>query len=519
MLKIRFFISSIRSFWESKPLTIILFLAILVRLLSVIFAKGWGMLDDHFLVIEVAQSWADGFDVNKWLPWTVGNKGPEGHSFLYVGLHYFLFNFLNAIGLNNPQGKMYVVRLLHATWSLLVVYYGYKITLTFSNLSTAKITGLLLASFWFMPWTSVRNLVEIAAIPLLVWGTWVLVSANEKKHPLLQILFSGLIIGFAFSIRYQVGIYAAGIGLALLIQREFKNTILFGLGVIASILLIQGGIDLFIWGRPFAEMGEYIQYNIDNKYNFIQGGWYNYFLLILGMLLPPISLFLFFGAFYNPQKRWVLFLPVIFFIAFHAYFPNKQERFILTILPSFIICGSIGWHAFLENSIWWKKHALLYRNLWIWFWVLNTVLLFTLSTMYSKKSRVEAMYSLYKYKNITEIMVENTNAEKVDILPQFYAGQKIVSVDISQNKPLDSFKNKMGVIEENSRFVLFVGDNNLDQRIKNISKIYKNLVFETTAKPGNLDQLMYKLNPSKNTNQTIYIYRNRKFYPDKMSGE
>ena len=116
-------------------------------------------------------------------------------------------------------------------------------------------------------------------------------------------------------------------------------------------------------------------------------------------------------------------------------------------------------------------------------------------------------------------MVENTNAEKVDILPQFYAGQKIISVDVSQNKPLDSFKNKMGVIEENSRFVLFVGDKNLNQRLKNISKVYQTLEFETTAEPGMLDQLMFKLNPGKNTNQTIYIYRNRKFYPDKVVGE
>jgi hypothetical protein len=46
--------------------------AMLLRLISVIWARGFGMHDDHFLVIEAAQSWVDGSDYNNWLP------DPEG---------------------------------------------------------------------------------------------------------------------------------------------------------------------------------------------------------------------------------------------------------------------------------------------------------------------------------------------------------------------------------------------------------------------------------------------------------
>ena len=38
------------------------------------------MHDDHFLVIEAAQSWVDGEDYNKWLPKNRKDGAPTGHS-------------------------------------------------------------------------------------------------------------------------------------------------------------------------------------------------------------------------------------------------------------------------------------------------------------------------------------------------------------------------------------------------------------------------------------------------------
>mgnify|MGYP000730876582 FL=1 len=72
----------------------IIFSAIAIRLIAVIFSQGYGMHDDHFLIIEASSSWVAGNDYNNWLPWTEGNTGPDGHSFSYVGLNYiyFLFN-------------------------------------------------------------------------------------------------------------------------------------------------------------------------------------------------------------------------------------------------------------------------------------------------------------------------------------------------------------------------------------------------------------------------------------------
>ena len=53
---------------KRHPLLAIIFLAFIVRLFAVFFSQGYLMHDDHFLVIEAAQSWVDGYDYNNWLP-------------------------------------------------------------------------------------------------------------------------------------------------------------------------------------------------------------------------------------------------------------------------------------------------------------------------------------------------------------------------------------------------------------------------------------------------------------------
>ncbi|MCC7051238.1 MAG: hypothetical protein IT239_05605, partial [Bacteroidia bacterium] len=78
-------INKIKSFTNKRPLAFVLLVAFIPRFIAAIFSKGYGMHDDHFLVIEAAQSWVNGYDYNAWLPWTQGNQGPSGHSLFYVG--------------------------------------------------------------------------------------------------------------------------------------------------------------------------------------------------------------------------------------------------------------------------------------------------------------------------------------------------------------------------------------------------------------------------------------------------
>src|SRR5688500_169210 len=115
------------------PLEQLLILGFLIRLFSVIFSNGFGWHDDHSLIIESSQSWVDGC-YNYWLPTeAIPDREPQGHALFYIGLHYYLFKFFSIIGLNDPQLKMFYVRLIHALWSLLIIKYGYKIAEQYAN--------------------------------------------------------------------------------------------------------------------------------------------------------------------------------------------------------------------------------------------------------------------------------------------------------------------------------------------------------------------------------------------------
>ena len=508
----------LKKIWEEKTLFCILIIAFAARLVAVFFAKGFGMHDDHFLVIEAAQSWVDGSDYNDWLPWSPANKGPDGHSFFYVGIHYVLFTIIKWLHIEDPQSKMFVVRLLHALWSLLVVYFGYKIVEKSASKKIATQAGLLLSLYWFFPWISVRNLAEVASIPFLIWAIWLLYKNQEFNEFSKEFLWAGFLFGLAFSMRFQTALFISGVGLVLLIRWQWKPILFLILGFLFSVFIFEGLIDWILWGKPFTEMQVYIQYNIDHSKDYIVSAWYTYFLLLGGILVPLVSLFLFAGFFRSWKKYLLLFLPTFIFLAFHSAFPNKQERFILTIVPFFIITGILGWNLIISNSTFWQKRKKTLKICWITFWILNFTLMPFISVHYSKKSRVESMIYLSHYKNIKYILTENTNAYDTKLVPEFYLGQWIHTFDISKSYPLDSLNgllNNSKYEDVLPRFFIFEESKNIGERVLNVKHYFPNIEYETTIYPSFIDNLLYRLNPI-NANQIIIIYRNKDFYPQKV---
>ncbi|MFN8134919.1 MAG: hypothetical protein U0Z17_06740 [Bacteroidales bacterium] len=79
------------------------------------------MHDDHFLVIEAAQSWVDGVIVRA-IPGCRARRLTDGHSLLYGNAFFLLFKFFNLLHFTDPVAKMFVVRLLHAAASVYAVW-------------------------------------------------------------------------------------------------------------------------------------------------------------------------------------------------------------------------------------------------------------------------------------------------------------------------------------------------------------------------------------------------------------
>ena len=84
----------------------------------------------------------------------------------------------------------------------------------------------------------------------------------------------------------------------------------FGLFFLISLFICQIG-DVFLWGRPFAEFTEYIAYNLANKTTYAVRPWYMYFGTIGGLLLPPLSLFLYAGWSKVFKKKYNLMILIV----------------------------------------------------------------------------------------------------------------------------------------------------------------------------------------------------------------
>lgn len=485
---------------------IIVGIGIFFRLLSVIFAKGFGWHDDHFLIIESSQSWVDGYDYNYWLPSESDpNRQAQGHSLFYIGIHYYIFYFLKLVGITDPQVKMLLIRFLHALWSILIITYGFRITERLAGKKQAAYVAAFLSLFWFMPFLSVRNLVEFVCIPPLLIATWLFINYPTKR----SYLYAGFWLGIAFSIRFQTLFYASGIAIALLLNRTSFKYIVFCLsGFLLTVISTQGVVDYVIWKKPFAEFLAYVQYNIDNATVYGTDVWHMYFDLIFGLLIPPLSFLLFAGWLVKWKQLPLFFWPVFIYLTFHTYFPNKQERFIVTILPPLIIAGTIGMFQLYEKYKDKLKPKVI-KGLAYFVIVINILLLIPLSVSYSKRNRVESMYYLSKQADLNMVMIEDSNKEDDFLMPPlFYLGKWHSVIGISKQYSADSAFYQMSIIPDSTKpnYVVFLQAENIEARVDSFKKRFPETKYITTIEPSLIDKTLHWLNPL-NDNQTTYIYK------------
>ena len=115
-----------------NPLILIILFAACLRIIAAFYSEGYLMHDDHYWVVESSASWADGYDYNNWLPSSQEKLGrePSPHytNLFYSSLHYLYFECVNSIGLNNPNSKALLLRIIHGLLSLIPVALSYKIT-------------------------------------------------------------------------------------------------------------------------------------------------------------------------------------------------------------------------------------------------------------------------------------------------------------------------------------------------------------------------------------------------------
>jgi hypothetical protein len=123
--------------------------------------------------------------------------------------------------------------------------------------------------------------------------------------------------------------------------------------------------------------------------------------------------------------------------------------------------------------------------------------------MYSKKSRVDAMYSLYNNGMQNEnILMEGSGSGRVSMLPKFYSKSWDCFV-AERLKPTDDLNAYTG---KSFDYIFFYDDKHLKERISQYKKIYPKMQLHFSAYPSYIDRVLRELNP-RNANEYIEVWK------------
>jgi hypothetical protein len=176
-------------------------------------------------------------------------------------------------------------------------------------------------------------------------------------------------------------------------------------------------------------------------------------------------------------------------------------------VPLILLVSVVGWEEYVKGSTFWSHHRTAIKSLWVWFWILNGILLVPFTTYYSKRSRVEAMYTLYG-KPINGIVMVGGKLG-VTQPPMFYAGVYPVPIyQVNDDGDLAHVKTELAKSTVYPHYAVFFGLEDIDQRVQHIeSSLNMKLVLERRIEASFLDNVFYTLNPRNNKNQTTFVYR------------
>lgn len=204
----------LKQFKAKHPFTSLLLVAIVVRILAVIFVPGFG----------------------------------SNHDIQQPSLVQGLLEWLKAkIGMGDSLGMMFLSRAFYAIISLFTVSMVYRICdLLANDKAKAWNIALIPTVCIIMPsFGIIDNVSFFLGLPLLLYGSNVVLrqqvlrgaNLNEKVHR-TSYFIAGIMLGLSVCIWYQCSFLVIAILLMLCAKRDFKGALITFIGVVVTLLLV-----------------------------------------------------------------------------------------------------------------------------------------------------------------------------------------------------------------------------------------------------------------------------------------
>lgn len=425
-------------------------------------------------------------------------------SALFPGVIAGIMTVTRGIGIHDPGVEMLVVRLVQAAYSLLAVYFVYRLLERSMGPESAMLGGLLAAAFYAMPVTAVHQLEEsVCQVPLLAAFWWWQRTEDSHQPSAFWGALAGAALGAALLLRLPL-IGFVGVFVLLVLLRPQPVTVgdkLAFLGGLALVVVLQGYSNAVVnheWGYSFAQrLGPMLhpQRMAVESDGYPSNPPWHYVLTLLAALIPPASILLLAAAVQGGRKIPLLGLATLAFLVSHSLIANKQERFLLPILPALFILIVVGlpWLAA-------RITRPVYRGMWWYFWTVNTALLVIVTLSFSKKDRVEPLLIVYRRHDATGVLVAQYN--QTFSVPEYYLGRPRPALAVvERGQDVESSTRGLPI-----NYVIVYSDTPEADRVSLAGALHRNLTILTVIQPSLTDRLAHAINPRHNRAHSAVIY-------------
>ncbi|MDR3605825.1 MAG: hypothetical protein P4M08_00425 [Oligoflexia bacterium] len=318
-----------------------LLIALALHLAAAYFSTGYQNSDEHFQVLEFLNAYLGR------TPWAalpieyVRSVRPWFQPFLY----WIPVRALMALGISSPFVWAGAIRLVSALigWASVVSLVS-CIPIWIKKVRWQRIAVITLALTWYIPAFHARhsseNLSGALFIIGLCWGARWLANSSSRLSPLLAV---GLLWGFAFEARYQVGFMVAGgfFWLALVKRARLSQLAAIVTGILAATAFCTY-LDFLGYGHWTFAPWNYFHFNLIEGYASVTdtSPWWDFFRRIWTETWPVLGFICLAGmlVFWALNPWHPLTWTHLPFFLVHVVLAHKETRFLFPLAHAAPLC-------------------------------------------------------------------------------------------------------------------------------------------------------------------------------------
>ena len=268
------------------------------------------------------------------IPWEFRDGA---RSWVFPGVIAALWKVADVLGVESSLVLVMLARLSMVASSVAAIWFATKLAAASKGPRAALAVAVILATLPPSVVFSYRAMSETASASLVVIAAWLWSQRNQRAS-----MLAGLSIGLACFLRYQNGLFAIIFAAAILMQRRWRDALVF-CGAGGVVALLGGLLDWATWGRPFHSLLTYVEFNliVGGASSFGVEPFTFYFSTLWSSTGPALILLaacFCLGALVEP----VLAGAVVAFVLAHSLLPHKEFRFLVPCLPLFAAVAGIG---------------------------------------------------------------------------------------------------------------------------------------------------------------------------------